>query len=357
MINFDTMTRGVPTPMNDEGFDALVQPHQRALHAHCYRMLASLHDADDALQETLLRAWKGFDGFDGRSSLRTWLYTIATNVCLRAMERRQRHFLPIDTSPSSEVSTATWERVDVWPDPYPTGGRDSPEHAAVRSETLGLAFVAALQWLPASQRAVLMLREVHGYSASETATMLEMSATAVNSSLQRARRTLASHAGTKPHGAQLEPARQAQLVRLYVEAWELGDIHAVLDLLTEDATFQMPPMATWFRGRSAIAEFLPTGPLAERWRMLPTEANGQPAFGCYAWKPVAGTFEAHSLDVVSTIGMRISDITSFLHPELLTRFGLPKHLDPSDEQQTQSRADESNRPCLTSNRPQLPTPS
>ncbi len=206
----------------------------------------------------------------------------------------------------------------------------------MRSETLGLAFLAALQWLPASQRAVLVLREVHGYSASETATLLEMTATAVNSSLQRARRTLANHAHTTPHTARLEPARQAQLVGLYVEAWERGDIDAVLDLLTEDATMHMPPFATWFSGRSAIAEFLPTGPLTERWRLLPTEANGQPAFGCYAWDAVAGTFAPHSLDVVSIIGMRIHDITSFLHPELLTHFGLPKHLDPSCDQQTSS---------------------
>jgi RNA polymerase sigma-70 factor (ECF subfamily) len=331
MINFDTMTGGGPAPQRDAGFAALVEPHRRVLHAHCYRMLASLHDADDALQETLLRAWKGLDAFDGRSSLRTWLYTIATNVCLRAIETRQRRVLPIDTGPSSDVSNASWERVDVWPDPYPTGGADSPEYAAVRSESLGLAFVAALQWLPASQRAVLMLREVHGYSAKETATMLGMTATAVNSSLQRARRTLADHADTHPHDAQVEPAPHAQLVRRYVEAWELGDIDAVLDLLTEDATFQMPPVATWFSGRTAIAEFLPTGPLTDRWRMLPTEANGQPAFGCYAWDPMTGLFEAHSLDVISTVGTRISAITSFLHPELLTHFGLPGHLDPSEE--------------------------
>ena len=290
-------------------------------------MLASLHDADDALQETLLRAWKGLDGFDGRSSLRTWLYTIATNVCLRAMERRQRYFLPVDTGPSSAVSTATWDRVDVWPDPYPGDGAVGPEEAAVRSEKIGLAFVAALQWLPASQRAVLLLREVQGYSARETAAMLQMSTAAVNSSLQRARRTLAARSSPSDTSAMgHDDAARTTIARRYVEAWERGDLDAVLELLTDDATFQMPPIATWFSGRSAIAAFLPTGPLTERWRMVPTTANGQLAFGCYAWDPATGAFDAHSLDVITTRGERVDGIVSFLCPDLLVRFGLPQHL-------------------------------
>jgi RNA polymerase sigma-70 factor (ECF subfamily) len=291
-------------------------------------MLASLHDADDALQETLLRAWKGLDRFDGRSSIRTWLYTIATNVCLRAAERRQRQLLPVDTGPSSTVSTATWERVEVWPDPYPTHGSSGPEDAALRSESLGLAFVAATQLLPPSQRAVLVLREVHGYSASETATMLEMSAAAVNSSLQRARRTLAEHSGSgRQPTDHIEPARRAELVRDYVDAWETGDLQAVLELLTDDATFQMPPMKTWFAGRAAIAEFLPTGPLREEWRLVPTEASGQLAFGCYAWDPVAERFEGHSLDVLFTVDGQVDGITSFLSAPLLSSFELPGGLD------------------------------
>lgn len=309
-------------------FDSLVEPHQRVLHAHCYRMLASLHDADDALQETLLRAWKGLAGFDGRSSMRTWLYAIATNVCLRALERRQRLFLPIDTGPSAEVSTATWERLEVWPEPYPTSPADGPEGAALRSEALGLAFVAALQWLPSTQRAVLILREIHGYSARETATMLETSTAAVNSSLQRARRTLARHAGAAPDPtATLEPHRRALLVRQYIDAWERGDLHEVLELLTDDATFEMPPMATWFSGRSAIAAFLPTGPLEVRWRMIPTEANGQPALGCYEWNELSSSFDAHSVDVLAVRDGLVSGITSFLQPALLPRFGLPARLD------------------------------
>jgi len=320
-------TLGQTGPTSDAEFEALVGQHRRALHAHCYRMLASLHDADDALQETLLRAWRGLDGFDGRSSLRTWMYTIATNVCLRAMERRQRRFLPIDTGPSSDVSTASWDRVEVWPDPYPTGGSVGPEEAAVRSETLALAFVAALQWLPATQRAVLVLREVHGYSASETATMLQMSIAAVNSSLQRARRTRADRTSTATRPSDRgDLASNAELARRYIQAWEQGDLDLVLALLTDDATFQMPPMATWFGGRSAIAEFLPTGPLEEQWRMIPTAANGQLAFGCYAWNATGEAFEAHSLDVLSTSGELVDGITSFLRPELLARFGLPARL-------------------------------
>ena len=328
MTNLATTKRHRCQPTSNADFDVLVEQHRRALHAHCYRMLASLHDADDALQETLLRAWKGLDGFDGRSSMRTWLYTIATNVSLRAMERRQRQLLPIDTGPSSMVSTATWERVEVWPDPYPTAGSDGPEDTALRSETLGLAFVAATQLLPPSQRAVLILREVHGYSARETAAMLEMSTPAVNSSLQRARRTLAEHAGPSDQTVdQLDPAQRAELMRQYIEAWQAGDLQGVLELLTDDATFQMPPLATWFDGRAAIADFLPTGPLREKWRMVPTEANGQPAFGCYAWNPAAQIFEAHSLDVLSTTRGQVNGITSFLLPRILGRFGLPKRLD------------------------------
>ena len=330
MSTISTASRPERTPMIDTDFDAHVEQHRRALHAHCYRMLASLHDADDALQETLLRAWKGLDRFDGRSSIRTWLYTIATNVCLRAAERRQRQLLPIDTGPSSNLSTATWERIEVRPDPYPTQGVNVPEDAALRSESLGLAFVAATQLLPPSQRAVLVLREVHCYSARETATMLDMSTAAVNSSLQRARRTLTEHtrSGSQPID-QIDPARRAELVRDYVHAWQTGDLQALLDLLTDDATFQMPPMETWFSGRPAIAEFLPTGPLREEWRLVPAEANGQLAFGCYAWNPATQRFEAHSLDVLSIADGQINGITSFLSAPLLSNFELPRSLDPT----------------------------
>ena len=313
----------------DEGrFDELVELHRRALHAHCYRMLASLHDADDALQETLVRAWKGLAGFDGRSSIRTWLYTIATNVCLRAAERRRRQLLPVDLGPSSVVSTATWERIEAWTEPYPTQDMSGPEDEAIRSESLGLAFIAAAQLLPPTQRAVLVLREVHGYSAREAATMLGTSVAAVNSSLQRARRTLAESCRKEtdaPEG--ITPGRRVELADRYVDAWQSGDLHAILDLLTDDAIFQMPPMSTWFAGRDAIAEFLPTGPLLERWRLVPTEANGQLAFGCYAWDAAVECFVAHSLDVLSTDNGRIDAITSFLSASLLSSFDLPTSLD------------------------------
>lgn len=329
MTNLSTDSRTEPAPMIDPDFGALVAPHRRVLHAHCYRMLASLHDADDALQETLLRAWKGLDRFDGRSSIRTWLYTIATNVCLRTAERRQRLLLPIDTGPSSRISTATWDRIEACLDPYPTQLDDGPEDAAIRSESLGLAFVAITQLLPPAQRAVLVLREVHGYSANETAAMLDMSTAAVNSSLQRARRTLTQHATRSEPIDQLEPGRRAALVCDYVDAWQAGDLQAVLALLTDDATFQMPPMATWFAGRAAIREFLPTGPLRDQWRMVPTQANGQLAFGCYAPDPATGRFRAHSLDVISTVDGQINGITSFLTAELFPTFELPDHVDRS----------------------------
>ena len=311
----------------DHDYTAIVEQHRREIHAHCYRMLASLHDADDAVQETLIRAWRGLDGFDGRSSVRTWLYAIATNVCLRAIERRRRRVLPIDTGPSSTVSTATWELLDVWPDPYPTGGDDDPQNAAVQSESLGLAFIAGVQLLPASQRAVLLLRDVHRFSARETASMLDMTSTAVNSSLQRARRTLAGSVRNGIDAAsELEPLERRRLADRYVAAWESGDLQAVLDLFTDDAVFQMPPTATWFSGREAIAEFLPNGPLGERWKLLPTEANGQLAFGCYAWDPEQTAFVANSIDVIARRGSQVCGITAFLQPELLKNFGLPDQL-------------------------------
>lgn len=314
-------------------YDAIVEQYRREIHTHCYRMLASLHDADDALQETLIRAWRGLDGFAGRSSVRTWLYTIATNVCLRAIERRRRHLLPIDLGPDSTVSTATWEVLDVWPDPYPTGVETDPQDAAVRSESLGLAFIAAVQLLPASQRAVLLLRDALRFSARETGSILGMSSTAVNSSLQRARRTLHDKVvagGSGDSVGELDPFERRRLVDRYVGAWESGDVQAVLDLFTDDAVFQMPPVATWFSGREAIAELLPSGPLRERWKLVPTEANGQLAFGCYTWDADCATFVPNSIDVIAVRDGRVCGLTAFLQPQLLRNFGLPEHLQPDD---------------------------
>ena len=300
--------------------------HRPRLHRHCYRMLGSLHDADDAVQEAMTRAWRGLDRFDGRSSMGTWLHAIATNVCLTAIDRRQRRPLPVDLTPPSDPQTTDWTTRDQWLEPYPTSGLPSPELHAERVETLGLAFVAACQRLPPLQRAVLLLREVHGFSAREVADILETTVPAVNSALQRARRTLRREpAQASSHGDGGDRSI-ADLADAYVDAWERGDVAGVVALLAADATFQMPPIPVWFRGRSDIERFLPLGPMTERWRLVPTSANGQLAFGCYAWDGPGEAFVGHSLDVLTVVGGEIRDITAFLRPDLLGRFGLPSRL-------------------------------
>lgn len=324
------MTSHVSPPVcegvgRSDEFGALVAPFRRELHAHCYRMLGTLPDADDALQETLLRAWRGLEGFEGRSSMRTWLYRIATNVCLSMIGRHRSQALPIDLAAASSPATAEWVTGGGWLDPYPTGATEGPEQAAERRETLELAFMAALQHLSPSQRAALVLREVLRFSSREVADMLGTTVAAVNSSLQRARRDVRARLPTSNQQSELRrlDGEVGALARAYVEAWELGDVGAVVGLLTAEATFQMPPFQVWFRGRDAIAEFLPLGPLRDRWKMLPTRANGQLAFACYAAGSATGEFAAHSIDVVEVRGRRISSITAFLRPDLITRFGHP----------------------------------
>ncbi len=298
-----------------------VDVHRRELHAHCYRMLGTLVDADDALQETLVRAWRGLDRFEGRSSLRTWLFRIATNVCLTMLEHRRARLLPVDLVPASDPAAAEWVSGGDWLDPYPTEDRDGPEARAELRSSLELAFVAAAQHLSPGQRAVLLLREVFGFSAREVAEMLGTTVVAVNSSLQRARRDVRDRALSANGPTTPEPDSLAA-ARAYVTAWESGDLDAVVALLTADATFQMPPLRVWFQGRAAIASFLHDGPLRDRWRMIPTSANGQLAFACYI-EEGDGSFIAHSLDVVTRREDQISDIIAFLRPELVTRFGHP----------------------------------
>jgi RNA polymerase sigma-70 factor (ECF subfamily) len=303
-------------------FDRLVAPHRRELHAHCYRMLGSVHDADDAVQDTMLRAWRGLGGFAGRSSLRTWLITIATNACLALSRRNGRRHLPIDLR-----STARGEDV-AWLEPYPTTtdpADGSPEATIQRQESVELAFVAAVQQLSAHQRAVLLLRDVLGYSAEETASVLGTTVTAANSALARARRQLrrpvvSQHATLRDLGDD----GVARLVTGYVDAWERNDPHAFVSLLTEDATFSMPPRPERYRGRAAIARFVVDEPMTVAWRLLPIVANGQLAFGCYT--PDEHGWHAHSIDVLTVRDDRIAGITAFLRPSLLSRFGLPERL-------------------------------
>src|SRR5436305_3718897 len=281
---------------DEHAYAALVAPYRAALHAHCYRMLGSLPDAEDALQESLLRAWRGLPRFEGRSSLRSWLYTIATNTCLNAIARRPKRVLPIDYAPASDRHEGPGEPVieSVWVEPYPDetlgleDGFASPEARYEQREAVELAFVAALQNLPPSQRAVLILREVLGFSAREVADSLETSVQSVNSALQRARKTVEERLPEQSQQATLRALGDddlRQIVDGYVEAWQRGDVEAVVSMLAEDASFSMPPLRTWFHGRDEIGIFLAGWPLSGLWRWRPilVRANGQPALAFYSW--------------------------------------------------------------------------
>jgi RNA polymerase sigma-70 factor, ECF subfamily len=320
----------------DEGaFRELVELHRRELHVHCYRMTGSVHDADDAVQEVFLRAWRGLARFEGRSSLRAWLYRIATNVCLDLGNDRARRALPIDfgayanqpelADPASSEAT--------WLEPYPDerlavrDGYAGPEARYEQRESVELAFVAALQHLPANQRAALIMRDVLGYSAREVAETLDTTPTAVNSALQHARTTVENRIPERSQQATLRELgddRLRSIVTGYMTALERGDIDAILAMLADDATWSMPPTPSWYQGHDAIAEFFANGPGVVRWRHLPTRANGQLAVGCYIWKPESGTYVAHVLDVLTLRGTQIAAVTAFLDPEVFDGFGLPR---------------------------------
>jgi len=313
-------------------FDA-VEAHRAELHAHCYRMLGSVHDAEDALQEALLGAWRGIARFEGRSSLRSWLYTIATNACLKAIERRPKLVLPIDYGPAADPHDDPGEPLAeaVWVEPYPDGGLAdgfaAPEARYEQRESVELAFIAALQHLPARQRAVLILRDVLGFSGGEVADALDTTPASVYSALQRAHRTVDERLPEQSQQATLRSLGDDALRAIvdgYVAAWERGDVDAVAAMLAEDAKLAMPPMPTWFAGREAVAGFLARRPLSgtRRWRVIPTGANGQPAFGFYVSDAEGGSLIPHSVNVVALQGSRIAEITAFITPEVFARFGL-----------------------------------
>jgi RNA polymerase sigma-70 factor (ECF subfamily) len=309
-----------------EDLEALVARHRRELHAHCYRMLGSVHDAEDALQEVLLRAWRAQDGFQGRSSVRTWLFRIATNVCLDQLRRRpEQRILPLDAGPATDPHEGPGRPLleTVWVEPYPDAelgvedGRAAPEARFEHREALELAFVAALQHLPATQRAVLILREVLGYSAKETATALGTTVPAVNSALQRARATLDARLPQRSQQATLRLVGDAEVratVQRYVEAMQRDDVEAVVSMLTEDAAWSMPPLASWFGPRDQVREFLARFPLsgAWTWHREVTQANGQPAVAAYIRDEAAGVFVPFALDVLSFEGDRIGGVTAFI---------------------------------------------
>jgi RNA polymerase sigma-70 factor (TIGR02960 family) len=319
---------------SERAFEELTLPHRRELHVHCYRMLGSLDDADDALQETLLRAWLGMSGFEPRAPFRAWLYRIATNVCLTMLERRTRR---------GEVSSEGLEgdRGEAWLkesepmnlDPYPDRLLDeiAPD-AAERQQNVELAFVAAVQLLPPRQRAALLLRDVVGYTAAEVAEMLVTSVAGVNSALQRASATLARGRAvgqvTRAH-ARTSTVTEQTLVRHLVDAWQAADVPSIVEILTEDALFTMPPQPTRYEGRGEIGAFLaavPGGGRLDRFRLVPTRANRQPAVAAYL-RESDGVYRAHAVIVLAIEGEGISSLVRFADPDLFGRFGLPATLD------------------------------
>jgi RNA polymerase sigma-70 factor (ECF subfamily) len=351
-------------------FARLVDPHRGELHAHCYRMLGSVHDAEDALQDALLRAWRALARFEGRSSLRSWLYTIATNACLDQIAKRRRRVLPVDYGPATDPHAPPGEPIveSVWIEPYPDELLNVPDGYALPDaryelrESVELAFIAALQHLPAAQRAVLILREVLGFSAKEVADALQTSVAAVNSALQRARAAVQERVPERSQQATLRTLGEdsvRELVDRYVDAWERSDVEAFAAMLAQDATFAMPPLASWYAGRDAIRRWATGYSLSGewRWRVARSSANGQPALGFYAWSSEDGSYRPFALNVLSLCvdedgaNAQVHDVTAFIarspearEPEafqrypnepvdtqrfddLFARFGLPAQLD------------------------------
>ncbi len=322
-----------PKPAASE-LEAHFAQHRPELTGYCYRMLGSAFEAEDAVQETLLRAWRSFDRFEGRAALSSWLYRIATNVCLTMLDGRTRRARPMDMGPAgtTESSLATLPET-TWIEPMPdarvlpTDG--DPAELALSRETLRLAFVAALQHLPARQRAVLILREVLRWKASEVAELLETSVASVNSTLQRARATLAAHDLAVTDPAPLTDQDDRELLERYVEAFEEYDMDALVALLHEEATLSMPPYDLWLRGSPDIVGwFLGKGAECRGSRILPIMANGLPGFGQYRPSGPGGRHEPWALQVIEISDGRITAINSFLDTaRLFPLFGLPDHLD------------------------------
>ena len=327
---------------DEDGFRRLVEPHRGPLYAHAYRMLGSAADAEDAVQDSLLSAWRGLARFEGRSSFRSWLYRIATNASLKIIERRPKRVLPMDYGPPGDPGEPTDRQhqplvESVWIEPAADealgleGVHASPAARYEARESVELAFIATLQHLPPRQRAVLLLRDVLGFSAREAAGMLDATSASVDTALQRARKTVEHRLPARDQQATMRSLDDAALRRVvdgYVDAWHRNDIDALAALLAEDAVFSMPPQSLWFRGREAVARFLGSVPMGRdcRWRLVPTRVNAQVAFSHYIWRDEPGAFAAHAIDVLTLEDDRITEIIMFRDVEAFARLGLPDEL-------------------------------
>lgn len=308
--------------------DDPLAPFRSELLAQCYRMLGSFHDAEDVLQEVSLRVWRGRADFEGRSTPRTWMHRIAINACLNELDRKERRVLPADlfsdASPGEGMHEA--DREVLWIDPYP----DDPALNAVGRENVELALVCVLQRLPPNQRAVFVLFDVLGFSAAEIATMMDTTRASVTSALQRARHVLAAErlpgSSQRDALARLGDVGQRALVARYTTALREHDVVGMLALLTTDATWAMPPLMNWFKGRDSIAGFLVAAPYNVEWRHRVTRANGQLAVGCYAWDERADAYIAYALDVLEVRGDSVAGIVSFIDGSRFPTHGLPPHI-------------------------------
>jgi RNA polymerase sigma-70 factor (ECF subfamily) len=314
-------------------FDALVAAHRDELFVHCYRMLGSVEDAEDALQEALVAAWRGLSGFAGRSSLRTWLYRVTTNVCLRLITRRPRrilseeHMPPLHTTDDlgSPVRSVLW--LEPLPDSFVSADAtlSDPSARLEKRETIELAYVAALQHLPGKQRAALILSDVFDFSTAEIAQALDTTRASVNSALQRARTTVKQRIPSLTQQTELQrlgDQGQRDLVNAFVGAWERADVAGLVELLVEDARLRMPPLPAWFSGRDDISRFLRERMFATPWRLVRVSANAQLAFACYQ-----GHEDGFRLGAINVVGLRqgrVAELNAFLDPALHRHFGLPE---------------------------------
>jgi RNA polymerase sigma-70 factor (ECF subfamily) len=325
--------------MGQHEFGALAESHQRELRAHCYRMLGSVQEADEMVQETFWRAWDRRETYQGRSTVRAWLYRIATNLCIDTLRQRPRRGLPITQEGASSLDQPIRSSTNepIWLEPYPSDlpapEDENPEAKYSLNESIQLAFLTSLHLLPARQRAVLILCDVLDWRTGEVAEALGQTIPSVKSALHRARTALAQHQRTVQREKLTTRIPDEVLRRKldsYVKAWETADVDGLVSLLKDDSTFSMPPIPNWYRGRENIGRLVSktifSGQASRRWRLVPTRANGQPGFGLYRLNEETRNYAGYGIQVVTLDGDQIADITTFRNPALVKYFNLPPSL-------------------------------